>query len=77
MGPSRVLRVVPQTVLNEAQVTIIVEDTTGIDFEKGPTLSFKVRLDATRHSVIRDRALTALKLHRASNVAVDTYLLVC
>uniref|UniRef100_A0A7N6A214 Photoreceptor cadherin n=1 Tax=Anabas testudineus TaxID=64144 RepID=A0A7N6A214_ANATE len=45
VGPSRVLRVVPQTVLNEAQVTIIVEDTTGIDFEKGPTLSFKVRLD--------------------------------
>uniref|UniRef100_A0A7N6B433 Cadherin-related family member 1 n=1 Tax=Anabas testudineus TaxID=64144 RepID=A0A7N6B433_ANATE len=41
VGPSRVLRVVPQTVLNEAQVTIIVEDTTGIDFEKGPTLSFK------------------------------------
>lgn len=43
MGPSRVLRVVPQTVLNEAQVTIIVEDTSGIDYEKGPTLSFKVR----------------------------------
>ncbi|XP_026207356.1 cadherin-related family member 1 isoform X1 [Anabas testudineus] len=42
VGPSRVLRVVPQTVLNEAQVTIIVEDTTGIDFEKGPTLSFKL-----------------------------------
>lgn len=34
---------VPQTVLNEAQVTIIVEDTSGIDYEKGPTLSFKVR----------------------------------
>ena len=33
---------VPQTVLNEAQVTIIVEDTSGIDYEKGPTLSFKV-----------------------------------
>lgn len=44
VGPSRVLRVVPQTVLNEAQVTIIVEDTSGIDYEKGPTLSFKVRL---------------------------------
>uniref|UniRef100_A0A3Q0TC29 Photoreceptor cadherin n=1 Tax=Amphilophus citrinellus TaxID=61819 RepID=A0A3Q0TC29_AMPCI len=42
VGPSRVLRVVPQTVLNEAQVTIIVEDTSGIDFEKGPTLSFKL-----------------------------------
>uniref|UniRef100_A0A8C7YN57 Photoreceptor cadherin n=1 Tax=Oryzias sinensis TaxID=183150 RepID=A0A8C7YN57_9TELE len=42
VGPSRVLRVVPQTVLNEAQVTIIVEDTSGIDFEKGPTLTFKL-----------------------------------
>lgn len=42
VGPSRVLRVVPQTVLNEAQVTIIVEDAAGIDYEKGPTLSFKV-----------------------------------
>uniref|UniRef100_A0A8D3C712 Cadherin-related family member 1 n=1 Tax=Scophthalmus maximus TaxID=52904 RepID=A0A8D3C712_SCOMX len=41
VGPSRVLRVVPQTVLNEAQVTIIVEDTSGIDYEKGQTLSFK------------------------------------
>ncbi|TNN03456.1 hypothetical protein fugu_000485 [Takifugu bimaculatus] len=42
VGPSRVLRVVPQTVLNEAQVTIIVEDAAGIDYEKGPTLSFKL-----------------------------------
>lgn len=44
VGPSRVLRVVPQTVLNEAQVTIIVEDAAGIDYEKGPTISFKVFL---------------------------------
>ncbi|KAM6964163.1 cadherin-related family member 1a-like isoform 4-T4 [Tautogolabrus adspersus] len=42
VGPSRVLRVVPQTVLNEAQVTIIVEDTSGIDYEKGQTLTFKL-----------------------------------
>ncbi|KAF7669371.1 hypothetical protein LDENG_00199660 [Lucifuga dentata] len=42
VGPNRVLRVVPQTVLNEAQVTIIVEDTAGIDYEQGPTLSFKL-----------------------------------
>ncbi|XP_028990278.2 cadherin-related family member 1 isoform X2 [Betta splendens] len=42
VGPSRVLRVVPQTVLNEAQVTVIVEDASGIDYEKGPTLSFKL-----------------------------------
>lgn len=44
VGLSRVLRVVPQTVLNEAQVTIIVEDASGIDYEKGQTLSFKVCL---------------------------------
>lgn len=42
IGPGHILRVVPQTVLNEAQVTIIVEDTSGIDYEKGPTLSFKL-----------------------------------
>ncbi|XP_060884454.1 cadherin-related family member 1 isoform X1 [Labrus mixtus] len=42
VGPSRVLRVVPQTVLNEAQVTIIVEDTSGIDYEKGQTLTYKL-----------------------------------
>ncbi|XP_053269942.1 cadherin-related family member 1 [Pleuronectes platessa] len=42
VGPGRVLRVVPQTVLNEAQVTIIVEDSSGIDYEKGSTLSFKL-----------------------------------
>lgn len=42
VGPNHILRVVPQTVLNEAQVTIIVEDASGIDYEKGPTLSFKL-----------------------------------
>ncbi|XP_075999746.1 cadherin-related family member 1a, partial [Genypterus blacodes] len=42
VGQNRVLRVVPQTVLNEAQVTIIVEDSSGIDYEKGSTLSFKL-----------------------------------
>lgn len=49
VGLSRVLRVVPQTVLNEAQVTIIVEDASGIDYEKGPTLSFKVCLWLTNY----------------------------
>nr|XP_043869729.1 cadherin-related family member 1-like isoform X3 [Solea senegalensis] len=52
VGPSRVLRVVPQTVLNEAQVTIIVEDTSGIDYEKGTTLAFKllaVEIDTPEH----------------------------
>ncbi|XP_046888534.1 cadherin-related family member 1 isoform X1 [Hypomesus transpacificus] len=42
VGPGRVLRVVPQTVLNEAQVTIIVEDSAAIDYEKGSILTFKL-----------------------------------
>ncbi|KAG1945316.1 cadherin-related family [Pimephales promelas] len=41
-GPSRVLRVVPQTVLNEAQVTVIVENSTAIDYEKYQFLTFKL-----------------------------------
>ncbi|XP_048026535.1 cadherin-related family member 1 isoform X2 [Megalobrama amblycephala] len=41
VGP-RVLRVVPQTVLNEAQVTIIVENSTAIDYEKYQFLTFKL-----------------------------------
>ncbi|XP_071264873.1 cadherin-related family member 1a-like [Salvelinus alpinus] len=42
VGPGRVLRVVPQTVLNEAQVTVIVEDSAAIDYEKGKTLTYKL-----------------------------------
>ena len=42
VGPGRVLRVVPQTVLNEAQVTVIVEDSAAIDYEKGKSLTYKV-----------------------------------
>ncbi|XP_073346418.1 cadherin-related family member 1a [Pagrus major] len=64
VGPSRVLRVVPQTVLNEAQVTIIVEDTSGIDYEKGPTLSFKllaVEIDTPeRFSAVADIVINLL-----------------
>ncbi|KAI1886864.1 hypothetical protein AGOR_G00200180 [Albula goreensis] len=41
VGP-RVLRVVPQTVLNEAQVTIIVENSAAIDYEKQHFLTFKL-----------------------------------
>ncbi|XP_067285434.1 cadherin-related family member 1a isoform X2 [Pseudorasbora parva] len=41
-GASRVLRVVPQTVLNEAQVTIIVENSAAIDYEKYQFLTFKL-----------------------------------
>ncbi|KAI7805319.1 putative cadherin-related family member 1 [Triplophysa rosa] len=42
VGAGRMLRVVPQTVLNEAQVTVLVEDSAGIDFEKSKFLTFKL-----------------------------------
>ncbi|XP_055026796.2 cadherin-related family member 1a isoform X1 [Misgurnus anguillicaudatus] len=42
VGPGRMLRVVPQTVLNEAQVTVLVEDSTSIDYEKSQFLTFKL-----------------------------------
>ncbi|XP_063494209.1 cadherin-related family member 1 isoform X3 [Symphalangus syndactylus] len=41
VGPRGIFRVVPQTVLNEAQVTIIVENSAAIDFEKSKVLTFK------------------------------------
>ncbi|KAM4716093.1 cadherin-related family member 1a isoform 2-T2 [Anableps anableps] len=75
VGPSRVLRVVPQTVLNEAQVTIIVEDASGIDFEKGPTLSFKllaVEIDTPeRFSATADIVINLLDTN--DNVPVFTF----
>ncbi|XP_054436465.1 cadherin-related family member 1 [Pteronotus mesoamericanus] len=42
VGPGGIFRVVPQTVLNEAQVTIIVENSAAIDFEKFKVLTFKL-----------------------------------
>ncbi|XP_004607481.2 cadherin-related family member 1 [Sorex araneus] len=42
VGPGGIFRVVPQTVLNEAQVTIIVENSAAIDFEKSKMLTFKL-----------------------------------
>uniref|UniRef100_A0A4W5R5Z4 Cadherin-related family member 1 n=1 Tax=Hucho hucho TaxID=62062 RepID=A0A4W5R5Z4_9TELE len=42
VGPGRMLRVVPQTVLNEAQVTILVEDSAAMDYEKYHFLTFKL-----------------------------------
>ncbi|XP_034518685.1 cadherin-related family member 1 isoform X2 [Ailuropoda melanoleuca] len=41
VGPGGIFRVVPMTVLNEAQVTIIVENSAAIDFEKFKVLTFK------------------------------------
>jgi cadherin-related family protein 1 len=38
------LRVVPQTVLNEAQVTILVDDSSSMDYEKYQFLTYKVRI---------------------------------
>ncbi|KFW85647.1 Cadherin-related family member 1 [Manacus vitellinus] len=42
VGPGGIFRVVPQTVLNEAQVTIIVENSAAIDFESFKVLTFKL-----------------------------------
>ncbi|XP_074532457.1 cadherin-related family member 1a [Halichoeres trimaculatus] len=42
IGPGRMLRVVPQTVLNEAQVTILVEDSAAMDYEKHQFLTYKL-----------------------------------
>uniref|UniRef100_A0A8C5WNW3 Cadherin-related family member 1 n=1 Tax=Laticauda laticaudata TaxID=8630 RepID=A0A8C5WNW3_LATLA len=42
VGPGGIFRVVPQTVLNEAQVTIIVENSAAIDYEKFQDLTFKL-----------------------------------
>ncbi|XP_063163794.1 cadherin-related family member 1 isoform X1 [Candoia aspera] len=42
VGPGGIFRVVPQTVLNEAQVTIIVEHSAAIDYEKFQELAFKL-----------------------------------
>ncbi|XP_063077570.1 cadherin-related family member 1 [Engraulis encrasicolus] len=42
VGPGKILRVVPQTVLNEAQVTIIVENSTAIDYERYQFITFKL-----------------------------------
>lgn len=64
MGPSRVLRVVPQTVLNEAQVTIIVENSTAIDYEKYHFLTFKVTISVVlkgHHMLLSVRAELFIK----------------
>ncbi|XP_077586256.1 cadherin-related family member 1a isoform X1 [Stigmatopora nigra] len=42
IGPGRMLRVVPQTVLNEAQVTILVENSAAMDYEKNHFLTYKL-----------------------------------
>ncbi|XP_061766024.1 cadherin-related family member 1 isoform X2 [Nerophis ophidion] len=42
IGPGKMLRVVPQTVLNEAQVTILVEDSAAMDYEKHHFLTYKL-----------------------------------
>jgi len=45
------LRVVPQTVLNEAQVTVLVEDSAAMDFEKSQFLTFKVNRNSWKRKV--------------------------
>ncbi|XP_062859451.1 cadherin-related family member 1 [Trichomycterus rosablanca] len=67
VGLGRVLRVVPQTVLNEAQVTIIVENSTAIDYEKYSFLTFKllaVEIDTPeRFSATADILITLLDVN--------------
>uniref|UniRef100_A0A3B3VBT1 Photoreceptor cadherin n=1 Tax=Poecilia latipinna TaxID=48699 RepID=A0A3B3VBT1_9TELE len=61
IGPGQMLRAVPQTVLNEAQVTILVEDSAAMDYEKHHFLTYKLlaveidtpeRFSATAHIII-------------------------
>lgn len=59
------LRVVPQTVLNEAQVTILVEDSAAMDYEKYHFLTYKVKLSSilatnNKHAV-EDKYLSPLE----------------
>eukprot|EP00062_Callorhinchus_milii_P001617 gi/632936917/ref/XP_007896604.1/ PREDICTED: cadherin-related family member 1 [Callorhinchus milii] len=42
VGPEGIFRVIPQTVLNKAQVTIIVENSAAIDYEKSQLFTFKL-----------------------------------
>ncbi|XP_043912461.1 cadherin-related family member 1 isoform X4 [Protopterus annectens] len=42
VGPARIFRVVPHIVLNEAQITIIVENSAALDYEKYQMLTFKL-----------------------------------
>ncbi|XP_072347673.1 cadherin-related family member 1a isoform X1 [Scyliorhinus torazame] len=42
VGPEGIFRVIPQTVLNEAQVTIIVENSAAIDYETFQVFNFKL-----------------------------------
>uniref|UniRef100_A0A8C4EF70 Photoreceptor cadherin n=1 Tax=Dicentrarchus labrax TaxID=13489 RepID=A0A8C4EF70_DICLA len=53
IGPGRMLRVVPQTVLNEAQVTILVEDSAAMDYEKHNFLTYKHTYFSRNNSVPR------------------------
>ncbi|KAF6107930.1 cadherin related family member 1 [Phyllostomus discolor] len=59
VGPGGIFRVVPQTVLNEAQVTIIVENSAAIDFEKFKLLTFKATdQDAEEPNNLVDYSIT-------------------
>ncbi|XP_051897318.1 cadherin-related family member 1 [Pristis pectinata] len=42
VGSAGIFRVIPQTILSEAQVTIIVENSTAIDYEKFQVFTFKL-----------------------------------
>ncbi|XP_022619218.1 cadherin-related family member 1-like [Seriola dumerili] len=79
IGPGRMLRVVPQTVLNEAQVTILVEDSAAMDYEKHHFLTYKllaVEIDTPeRFSATADIVIHLLDTNdNAPKFASDYYI---
>uniref|UniRef100_A0A673CIP0 Cadherin-related family member 1 n=1 Tax=Sphaeramia orbicularis TaxID=375764 RepID=A0A673CIP0_9TELE len=79
IGPGRMLRVVPQTVLNEAQVTILVEDSAAMDYEKNHFLTYKllaVEIDTPeRFSATADIVIHLLDTNdNAPKFALDYYI---
>ncbi|XP_069548668.1 cadherin-related family member 1a [Brachyistius frenatus] len=79
IGPGRMLRVVPQTVLNEAQVTILVEDSAAMDYEKHQFLTYKllaVEIDtAERFSATADIIIHLLDTNdNAPKFSSDYYI---
>uniref|UniRef100_A0A6Q2ZER5 Photoreceptor cadherin n=1 Tax=Esox lucius TaxID=8010 RepID=A0A6Q2ZER5_ESOLU len=71
VGPGRVLRVVPQTVLNEAQVTIIVEDSAAIDYEKD--LDPRLRISMLNFSLLAVEIDTPERFSATADIVI--YLL--
>lgn len=63
VGLGGTFRVVPQTALKEAQVTVLAENSTAIDFEKCRVLTFQVCDTLSRHAWSRVRQLRQPWMH--------------